>query len=79
MEQVGHLADISIALEIELGRKTMTVRQILGLDAGSVVVLPRSAGENVDLMIDGFLIGCGEIVIIEDAMGIRVTDFRADE
>ena len=79
LEEVGHLADTPIDLEIELDRKTMTVREILSFDIGMVVELTRSAGENIDILIDGQVIGFGEIVIIEDAMGVRVTDFRSEE
>ena len=79
LEEITHLADTPIALEVELDRKTMTVREILGIDAGSVIVMTRSAGENIDLLVDGSLIGFGEIVIIEEAMGVRVTDFKHED
>jgi flagellar motor switch protein FliN/FliY len=79
LEEVGHLADTPIEVEVELDRKILTVRQILELDVGSVVEMTRSAGENVDILVDGMLIGFGEIVIIEEAMGIRVTDFRTED
>ncbi len=49
------------------------------IEAGGVLRMTRSAGENIDILVDGTVIGFGEIVIIEDAMGIRVTDFRNDE
>jgi flagellar motor switch protein FliN len=49
------------------------------IEVGEVLRMTRSAGENIDILVDGTLIGFGEIVIIEDAMGIRVTDFRTDE
>ena len=57
----------------------MTLRELLRIEVGGVLRMARSAGENIDIMVDGKLIGFGEIVIIEDAMGIRVTDFRNDE
>ena len=78
-EEVAHLADVLIDLEVELDRKRMRVRDILDLTAGGVIKMDRSAGENIDILVDDMLIGFGEIVIIEDAMGIRITDFRADE
>ena len=79
VEEIGHLGDIPIDLEVELDRKVMTIGQLLSLEAGSVMGMDRSAGENIDILVDGSLIGFGEIVIIEEAMGIRVTDFRGEE
>ncbi len=78
-EEIGHLADMPIAIEVELARKVMTIREILALDVGGVVRMERSAGENVDILADGRVVGFGEIVIIEEMMGIRVTDFWNEE
>jgi flagellar motor switch protein FliN/FliY len=79
IEQLGHLADISVALEVELDRKVMTVREVLDLEPGSVIRLTRSAGENIDIATGGVLLGFGEIVILEDSMGVRITDFATEE
>jgi flagellar motor switch protein FliN/FliY len=79
LEEIAHLYDTRIDLEVELDRKIMTLRELLRIEVGGVLRMDRSAGENIDIMVDGKLIGFGEIVIIEDAMGIRVTDFRNDE
>ena len=79
IEEVAHLADTRIDLEVELDRKIMTLRELLHIEVGGVLRMDRSAGENIDILVDGKVIGFGEIVIIEDAMGIRVTDFRSDE
>ena len=78
-EEIAHLQDTRIGLEVELDRKTMCLRDLLRLEEGAVLRMDRSAGENIDILVDGTVIGFGEIVIIEDAMGIRVTDFRNDE
>ena len=78
-EEIAHLQDIRIGLEVELDRKIMRLRDLLRLEEGAVLRMDRSAGENIDILVDGTVIGFGEIVIIEDAMGIRVTDFRSDE
>ncbi len=75
LEAISHFADIPIEVEVELDRKPMTLGEILKLGPGSVVKLTRSAGENLDLMIGEVLVGYGEIVIIEDIMGVRITDF----
>ena len=79
LEEIAHLVDTRIGLEVELDRKVMCLRDLLHLEEGSVLRMDRSAGENIDILVDGTVIGFGEIVIIEDAMGIRVTDFRTDE
>ena len=73
------LADVALKVEVELDRRIMTVREILDLDIGSVIRMNRSAGENIDISIGGSLVGFGEIVIIEDTMGIRITDFNIEE
>ena len=74
-EQIAHMADIPVDVEVELDRKVMTVSQVLDLNAGSVIRMTRSAGENIDILVGGSLVGFGEIVIIEDAVGVRITDF----
>jgi len=67
-------ADVPITLSVQLDRKWTSVREILELKVDSVVKLNRSAGENVELLMDGVPVGNGEIVVIEDLMGLRVTD-----
>ena len=79
LQQIAHLANVPIDIEVELGRKTMTIEQILALTAGSVIKLPRSAGENIDIRAGGHLFGSGEIVIIDQHFGARITDFKEEE
>ena len=79
LEEIAHLADVPIDVEVELGRKIITIGEILGLETESVIRMPRSAGENMSFLVGGTLVGYGEIVIIEDAMGVRITDFSAEE
>ena len=79
LEKIAHLQDTRIGLEVELDRRVMTLRELLGIETGEVLRMTRSAGDNIDILVDGTAIGFGEIVIIEDTMGIRVTDFRHDE
>jgi flagellar motor switch protein FliN len=74
-EQIAHLADIPMNMDAQLGRTRMTVQSILGLDVGSVIKMDRSAGENIDVLAGGKLIGSGEIVVIEENFGVRITDF----
>lgn len=74
-----HLADVTLELQAELDRKVVTVRQILDLDVGSVLKMSRSAGDNIDILVGGTLVAFGEIVVIEDLMGVRITDFNLEE
>jgi flagellar motor switch protein FliN len=78
-EEINPLAEIPLDVAVELDRRIMTLREILELRSGSVIRMTRSAGENIDILIGGSLVGFGEIVIIEDAMGIRITDFNLEE
>jgi flagellar motor switch protein FliN/FliY len=67
------MLDIKINLHVELGRTTMNVKEILELGRGTVLELDRLAGEPVDLFANGKLIARGEVVVIEDNFGLRVT------
>ena len=63
-------------IEVELDRRILTMRSILELKEGSLIATTRSAGENIDIYIGGTLVGFGEIVVIENMIGVRITDFR---
>ncbi len=75
-EQINNFADILIPIEVELDREIMSIRKILELERGSVVKLGRSAGENIDILAGGALVASGEIVVLEESMGVRITDFN---
>lgn len=79
LDGTAAMADIPLDIEVELDRKTMTVRDILALSSGSVLKMTRSAGENIDIRVGGALMGFGEIVILEERMGVRITDFHEVE
>jgi flagellar motor switch protein FliN/FliY len=79
LEQIGHLADIPVYLDVELGRKNMTMGQILLLDNGSVIKMDRPAGDNVDILVGGAAVGSGEIVMIEETVGVRITGFNEED
>ena len=78
-EQNALLLDVMLDLEVELDRRVMRMREVLELAEGSVIRMTRSAGENIDIIVGGSLVGFGEIVIIEDTMGVRITDFNIEE
>ena len=68
------LHDVPVELAVEIGRTRMTLGQTLELRPGSVVSLNRLAGEPVDLLINGKPIARGEVVVIDEEFGLRVTD-----
>ena len=71
---VGILADVQMGVTVELGRTRMSVREILELTLGSVIQLDRPAGAPVDLFVNGTLIARGEVVVIDEEFGIRVSE-----
>lgn len=75
LEEIAHLADVPLELEVQLDRRTITVRDILKLSPGSSIRLNRAAGENVDLYAGDVLAGFGEIVVIDNSIAVRITDF----
>ncbi len=68
------ILDIPVQMTVELGRTKMPIKSLLQLAQGSVVELAGMAGEPLDVMINGFLIAQGEVVVVNDKLGIRLTD-----
>jgi flagellar motor switch protein FliN/FliY len=68
--------DVPVQVSVELARRAIKVREVLALQTDSVLAMDQSAGENVDLRLNGVVAGNGEIVVIDDMMGLRVTDLR---
>ncbi len=68
------ILDIPVQLTVELGRTRITIKNLLQLAQGSVVELDGLAGEPMDVLVNGFLIAQGEVVIVNDKFGIRLTD-----
>ena len=77
-EEVAHIGNVSIEIEVQLDRRWMKLSDILALEEGSIVEMRRSAGENIDIFIGKKLAASGEIVIIENIMGVRITDFNIE-
>lgn len=77
-EEIAVLADVPVHVEVILDRCVLHLADILALEPGSVLPLQRSAGENMDVYINGILLAFGEMVIIENSMGVRITDFRPE-
>jgi flagellar motor switch protein FliN/FliY len=68
------LMDVLLRVSVELGRTRLLVKEVLALQQGSVVELDRLAGEPVDVLVNDRLIAYGEVVVIEDKFGIRITE-----
>ena len=68
------ILDIPVTLSVEIGRTRQTIRNLLQLNQGSVVELDRLAGEPMDVLVNGTLIAHGEIVVVNEKFGIRLTD-----
>ncbi len=68
------LLDVPLSMSLEVGRSRLSIRDLLQLNQGSVVELDRGAGEPLDVMVNGTLVAHGEVVVVNDKFGIRLTD-----
>ena len=68
------ILDIPVTIAMEVGRSNISIRNLLQLNQGSVVELDRVAGEPLDVLVNGTLIAHGEVVVVNDKFGIRLTD-----
>ncbi|MDO8843565.1 MAG: flagellar motor switch protein FliN [Methylicorpusculum sp.] len=68
------ILDIPVVISMEIGRSQINIRNLLQLNEGSVVELDRLAGEPMDVLVNGTLIAHGEVVVVNDKFGIRLTD-----
>lgn len=68
------LRDVDLSMTVELGRVRLKVRDLLRLGEGSVVELNRPAGAPVDVLVNGSLVARGEVVVVDDELGVRVTE-----
>ncbi|MCP4041723.1 MAG: flagellar motor switch protein FliN [Gammaproteobacteria bacterium] len=68
------IVDIPVTLAMEIGRTRLTIRNLLQLNQGSIVELDRLAGEPLDVLVNGTLIAHGEVVVVNEKFGVRLTD-----
>ncbi|MCL4370434.1 MAG: flagellar motor switch protein FliN [Chloroflexi bacterium] len=73
------LLDVPLRISVVLGKTSMTIRDVLGLGQGSVVELDKMAGEPVDIVANEKLIARGEVVVVDENFGVRVTDIVTPE
>lgn len=74
---LGRLQNVPVELAVEIGRTRMTIGDALALGIGSVVTVGRLAGDPVDLLVNGRVIARGEVVAIEEELGLRITEIAA--
>lgn len=73
-KDIDFILDIPVLLTVELGRTKITIKNLLQLAQGSVVELDGLAGEPMDVLVNGCLIAQGEVVVVNDKFGVRLTD-----
>jgi flagellar motor switch protein FliN/FliY len=73
-QKLDSILDIPVTISMEVGRSNINIRNLLQLNQGSVVELDRVAGEPLDVLVNGTLIAHGEVVVVNDKFGIRLTD-----
>jgi flagellar motor switch protein FliN/FliY len=76
IDEMQHFLDVPIKITIQLASCKMKIREILQLQLSSIIELPKSAGENVDVLINDRLIAFGEVLELEGSTGIRLTDLN---
>lgn len=73
-EKLDFIMDIPVSVTAEIGRTKMPIRTLLQLNQGSIVALDRLAGEPLDVLVNGTLVAHGEVVVVNDKFGVRLTD-----
>ncbi|HEX7555807.1 MAG TPA: flagellar motor switch protein FliN [Leptolinea sp.] len=76
---INVLMDVNLLFTVELGRTQMSIKNVLELQKGSVVELDRVAGEAVDIFVNDHLMARGEVVVVDDKFGVRITELVAPE
>lgn len=76
---INYLADVDLTVDVELGSTHLSVREILDLDEETVVQLDCLAGDPVDIGLNGVIFAQGEVVVINDVFGVRVTELANEE
>ena len=73
---VSHYLDVPMKVRVQLGQRFLKIREILQLRQQSIIELPKSAGENIDILITGKLVAFGEVLEMEGNAGIRLTNLK---
>lgn len=78
LPNLGLLVDVELGVTVELGRSTVSMGSLLDLRPGSVLELDRAAGSAVDILVNGTLLGRGEVIVVENSYAVRITEIVAD-
>ncbi|GAH48993.1 unnamed protein product [marine sediment metagenome] len=78
-DNIELLFDIPLQLTVELGRTTMSIKEVLALTSGSVIELDKLTGESAELLVNGKLIARGEVVVVDENFGLRITEIIKPE
>lgn len=78
-EDFEFLNDVPFHIEVVLDRRIVRLNEILKLEPGSIIMLDRAAGDNIDIYVNNVLLGFGEIMAIENRMGVCITDFQSQQ
>lgn len=73
-EKMELILDIPVSVTVEIGRTKMTIRNLLQLNQGGIVALDTLAGDPLDVLVNGTLVAHGEVVVVNDKFGVRLTD-----
>ena len=73
-ENIGLIMDVPLEVTVELGRSTKSISEILDFAPGTIIELDRIAGEPIDVLVNGKFVAKGEVVVIEESFGVRVTE-----
>jgi flagellar motor switch protein FliN/FliY len=78
MEEAKGFLDVPVQVTVQLANRNMKIKDILQLRQSSIVELPKSAGENVDVLMNNRMVAGGEVLEMEGTTGVRLTDFNVD-
>ncbi len=73
-ENIGLIKDVPLEVTVELGRTTKSISEILDFAPGTIIELDRIAGEPIDVLVNGKFVAKGEVVVIEESFGVRITE-----
>ena len=79
LQEIEQFADLEMDVDAQLGQTEISLRDLLAIDLGTVIALPKAAGENIDLFMGDELACSGEVVVLHESIAIRITDFREDD
>ena len=77
-ENIGLIMDVPLEVTVELGRTSKTIHEILDFAPGTIIELEKIAGEPIDVLVNGKFVAKGEVVVIEESFGVRITEIIKD-